>query len=65
MDQGRLLWIKTNSYDTQTGETYRILADIRFKLLAFVPSLTGVAVALITEQPRTEPVFVLGLPGFV
>ncbi|MCL4875709.1 MAG: hypothetical protein KJ064_03585 [Anaerolineae bacterium] len=54
-----------NSYDTQTGETYRILADIRFKLLAFVPSLTGVAVALITEQPRTEPVFVLGLPGFV
>ncbi len=65
MDQGSLPWIKMNSYDTQTGETYRILADIRFKLLAFVPSLTGVAVALITEQPRTEPVFVLGLPGFV
>lgn len=65
MDQGRLLWIKTNSYDTQTGETYRMLADIRFKLLASVPTLTGVAVALITEQPRTEPVFVLGLPGFV
>lgn len=65
MDQGSLPWIKMNSYDTQTGETYRILADIRFKLLAFVPSLTGVAVALITEQPRTESVFVLGLPGFV
>lgn len=57
MDQGSLPWIKMNSYDTQTGETYR--------MLAFVPSLTGVAVALITEQPRTESVFVLGLPGFV
>lgn len=34
----------------QTTELFRMLADIRFKLLAFVPTLTGVAVSLLTGQ---------------
>jgi hypothetical protein len=33
----------------QTLQTYRQLADIRFKLLALVPTLSGIAVALITS----------------
>jgi len=50
----------------QTLETYRQLADIRFKLLAFVPTLSGVAVALLTNTDLhgTEKV-ALGAIGFV
>jgi ketosteroid isomerase-like protein len=33
----------------QTLETYRQLSDIRFKLLAFVPTLSGIAVALLSN----------------
>jgi hypothetical protein len=33
----------------QTLQTYRQLAEIRFKLLALVPTLSGIAVALITS----------------
>ena len=36
---------------TQSLETYRQLADIRFKLLALVPTLTTAAVALLTKSP--------------
>jgi len=33
----------------QAVDTYRQLADIRFKLLAFVPTLSGAAVALLSK----------------
>jgi hypothetical protein len=51
----------------QTLETYRQLADIRFKLLAFVPTLSGVAVALLTNArlDRSEKVALAGLGFFV
>jgi hypothetical protein len=38
----------------RTLETYRQLADIRFKLLAFVPTLSGVAVALLSKTSLGE-----------
>jgi hypothetical protein len=48
----------------QTLETYRQLVDIRFKLLAFIPTLTGGAVALLSAAD-IEPVeqFALSLLG--
>jgi Domain of unknown function (DUF4440) len=49
----------------QTVETYRQLADIRFKLLAFVPTLSGVAVALLAGERLDELLRVaLGGLGF-
>jgi hypothetical protein len=40
----------------ETMATYRQLVDVRFKLLAFVPTLTGAAVALMsaTDLPNVE-----------
>ncbi len=38
----------------QTTELFRMLADIRFKLLAFVPTLTGIAISLLTGD-KLEP----------
>jgi hypothetical protein len=35
----------------QSLQTYRTLADIRFKLLAFVPIISGVAIAILTTDP--------------
>jgi hypothetical protein len=32
----------------QTFDQFKMLADIRFKLLAFVPTPTGTAIALLT-----------------
>jgi hypothetical protein len=51
----------------QTLETYRQLADIRFKLLAFVPTLSGVAVVLLTNASlhESEKVALAGLGFFV
>jgi hypothetical protein len=51
----------------QTLETYRQLADIRFKLLAFVPTLSGVAVVLLTNASLhgSEKVALAGLGFFV
>jgi Domain of unknown function (DUF4440) len=51
----------------QTLETYRQLADIRFRLLAFVPTLSGVAVALLTNAALhgSEKVALAGLGFFV
>ena len=49
----------------QTLETYRQLVDIRFKLLAFIPTLTGVAVTVLTTAglaPLSK--FTLALAGF-
>ncbi len=38
----------------QTTELFRMLADIRFKLLAFVPTLTGIAISLL-KGDKLEP----------
>jgi hypothetical protein len=51
----------------QSLETYRQLAEIRFKLLALVPTLSAAAVALLTRTeaiPRWEKVGLAGL-GFL
>jgi hypothetical protein len=51
----------------QSLETYRQLADIRFKLLALVPTLSAAAVALLTTTeaiPRWERLGLAGL-GFL
>lgn len=48
----------------QTLEQHRMLADIRFRLLAFVPTITGAALALLTGDtpaPMVLPVSLLGL----
>jgi len=51
----------------QTLETYRQLADLRFRLLAFVPTLSGVAVALLTNADLhgSEKVALAGVGFFV
>lgn len=50
----------------QTLQTYRQLADIRFKLLAFVPTISGAAIALLTRAglERLEKVVLAGA-GFL
>jgi hypothetical protein len=50
----------------QTLQTYRQLAEIRFKLLAFVPTISGAAIALLTKatMERWEKVVLAGL-GFL
>jgi hypothetical protein len=49
----------------QTIDQFKMLADIRFKLLAFVPTLAGAATALLTGlTPVTqETVLVWGVLG--
>ena len=42
---------------------WRILTDIRFKLLAFVPTLAGLGVVLIPNEPLGA--FAVGLLGFI
>jgi hypothetical protein len=50
----------------QTTEMFRLLADIRFKLLAFVPTVTGLATALAGGDGATgETQLAVGLLGFV
>jgi hypothetical protein len=50
----------------QTLETYRQLVEIRFKLLAFVPTISGGAIALLTQTriERSEKL-VLALLGLL
>jgi hypothetical protein len=53
----------------QTLATYRMLADIRFKLLAFIPVVSGIAIVLLTRDLKTvqespQVALVLGLLGF-
>lgn len=50
----------------QALQTYRQLAEIRFKLLAFVPTISGAAIALLTQttMERWEKVVLAGL-GFL
>ncbi|RPJ49722.1 MAG: tripartite tricarboxylate transporter TctB family protein [Chloroflexi bacterium] len=48
----------------QTLEQYRMLADIRFKLLEFVPTVSGVAIALLTGQASDQVALPVGILGF-
>jgi hypothetical protein len=38
----------------QVNENFWMLADIRFKLLALIPTLGGVAIFLLSEERRTD-----------
>jgi hypothetical protein len=56
------------AYD-QTLQTYRMLADVRFKLLAFIPVVSGTAITFLTSDPGTiqdnpPMAIVIGLLGF-
>jgi hypothetical protein len=47
----------------ETLRQVRLLTDIRFKLLAFVPTITGLSVAVLTDAPPAAPRLALGLLG--
>jgi hypothetical protein len=47
----------------QTHELIRMFTDIRFKLLAFVPTLTGATVALLSGVDNLATTLMLGLLG--
>jgi hypothetical protein len=47
----------------QTNQLIGTLTDVRFKLLAFVPVLTGAAVALVTRSQNQTTVLAVGLLG--
>ena len=47
----------------QTHQLIRVFTDIRFKLLAFVPTLTGAAVALLSNVDNRATTFTVGLLG--
>jgi hypothetical protein len=56
----------------QSFANFRMLADVRFKLLAFVPTISGAAIALISKDLAEDPsstrsmmVLVVGLMGFL
>ena len=60
-------------YET-TLETWRMLADVRFKLLALVPAVSGVAIAILSKEilgaglaakPPPEPVLAVSILGFL
>jgi hypothetical protein len=44
---------------------WRILTDIRFKLLAIVPTLAGLGVALLSQIHEPLEAFAIGLLGFI
>src|SRR5689334_21506101 len=49
----------------QTVSQFTMLADIRFKLLAFVPTVSGVAVAVFDKSKDPEVVLGVGILGFI
>lgn len=49
----------------ETFQEYRLLADIRFKLLALVPTISALAVTLLTENTTAETRLAIGLLGFI
>jgi hypothetical protein len=54
----------------ETLNTWRMLADIRFKLLALVPTLSSIGIALLSQdltngQVPSESVFAIGILGFL
>lgn len=49
----------------QTTEMFKLLADVRFKLLAFVPTITGIGTALASDDgAAAETQLAVGLLGF-
>lgn len=46
-------------------DQFKMLADIRFKLLAFVPTIAGAAIAFLTEIATHETALAVGLLGFI
>jgi len=51
-------------YD-QTYNQFRMLADIRFKLLGFVPLVSGAAISLLAGNKSNEVALAVGLLGFL
>ncbi len=47
----------------QTNEYFRMLSDIRFKLLGLVPTVTGVAVSLLSGNPNYYTTLTVGIMG--
>lgn len=47
-----------------TIDQFKMLADIRFKLLAFVPTLAGAAIAFLSENSKAETAIAIGILGF-
>jgi hypothetical protein len=48
----------------QTTELYRTLVDVRFKLLAIVPTISGAAVGLLGKPRSAAELLAVGLIGF-
>lgn len=48
-----------------TLQQFAMLADIRFKLLAFVPVLAGAAIAFLGQTATPETALAVGLLGFI
>ncbi len=51
-------------YD-QTTELLRTLTDVRFKLIAFVPTISGIALGLLTHGHTTAELLAVGSLGLV
>lgn len=49
----------------QTLDQFKTLADIRFKLLAFVPTLAGAAIAFLSKVPDQKTALAVGILGFI
>jgi hypothetical protein len=60
MEKDEKLW---RDYE-ETLKQFQMLADIRFKLLAFVPTITGVAITVLTEHPSAHVSLAIGFIGF-
>ncbi|MDQ3930931.1 MAG: hypothetical protein M3328_17530 [Chloroflexota bacterium] len=48
-----------------TNEYFRMLADIRFKLLGFVPTITGVAMTVLAANPGNYTTLALAILGLL
>ncbi|MFQ6029392.1 MAG: hypothetical protein ACE5Q6_18095 [Dehalococcoidia bacterium] len=51
-------------YETALNH-FTMLADVRFKLLAFVPTLAGAAMIILTERVPPETSLAVGILGFI
>ncbi len=49
----------------QTTQLVRALTEVRFKLLAFVPTIAGAAVAFLSDPPSAGALLAVGLLGLV
>ena len=65
-DNGRNETLETLKLEYKEVHAYwRTLTDIRFKLLAFVPTLTGLCVTFIPKTHQPLEAFAIGLLGFI